>query len=852
MTAPNQGCKCWDFLQWMAVILSRGVYSGCMEFGRDAKAAYRSLRRSGSLSVAIILMLGVAIGAVIAIFSIAYAVLVRPIPVADPERVVVLWGQDQARAQSVFELSIADVRAWRAAQTSLTQIELFGSVNWGELHITAPGDPFAATMNAVSTGFFDVLGARAILGRTFQPRDDLAGNRRTVILSANLWRRRFASDPRIIGKVLTVHARKADTPYEVIGVMPSDFRVPGGADVWIALGPTLTEAVKDQQWPADEVHAMYGIARLKPGVTVDHAATELSTLEHVQEQKQGGGASGSRIVVTPLVSYLVGPARPALYAIAGAAAMLLLIGCANATGLLLVHSARRRREMAICVALGAGRWRIVRQRLCESILLSTAAGGVGVALAYASFGAMVSLVPIDVPRLGQAAIDLRTILFAIMVSTAIALVVGLVPAWRGGTQTDIEWLQQRSETGASGASSARMRKVLVGAQIAAAVVLLTGASLFTRSFLTLLRVDLGFVPDHVVTFHLGLPESSDAALEQRRALVGAVLGRVRELPNVSAVGAVYLRPFAHGSIGFDTSVIAEGQPLTARGAATNPIVNWEVATPEYFAAMGIGVLRGRAFTDRDAADAPPVVIVSDALARWLWPGQNPLGRRILTYGARGDDKHPGWQTVVGVVADARYREIEAPRFDVYLPYRQAPAPVEDFLVRVAGDPTQAVPQLRAAVAGIAPGVTMEGVSTMNQIVGRVRAPWRFSTIVVSVFSVMALTFATVGLATVIAYAVAQRRREIGVRMALGAQGRDVIVLLIHDTAVMTSGGLIAGLLAAWMLRRLVAGMLFGVSPGDAAAFSAAAIVFSIAALLAAWIPAREAVRIDPVVALSSE
>jgi putative ABC transport system permease protein len=751
-----------------------------------------------------------------------------------------------------FELSVADVRAWRAAQTSLTQIELFGSVNWGELHIMAHGEPFAATMKAVSTGFFDVLGARPILGRTFQPRDDLTGTRRTLILSGDLWRRRFASDPRIVGKVFTVHGRKADTPYEVVGVMPPDFRVPAGADVWIALGPALSEAVTDQKWPADEVHAMYGIARLQPGVTSEHAAAELSTIEHVQEQKQGAASSASRIVVTPLVSYLVGPARPALFATGGAAAVLLLIGCANATGLLLVQSARRRREVAICVALGAGRWRIVRHRLCESILLSTAAGVVGVVLAYASFGAIVGLVPIEVPRLDQAAIDVRTILFAVVVSTAIALVVGLVPAWRDGTHTVSDVLQQRSETGASGASAVRMRKLLAGTQIAAAVVLLTGASLFTRSFVTLLRVDLGFVPQHVLTFHLGFPESSYAAIEPRRALVDAVLTRARQLPHVSAAGAVYLRPFAHGSIGSDTSVIAEGQPLTPHGAASNPIVNWEVATPDYFSALGIGVLRGRVFTDRDREDAPPVVIVSDALARWLWPGQNPLGRRILTYGARGNEKHPGWQTVVGVVGNARYREIEAPRFDVYLPYRQAPAPVEDFVVRVAGDPTRAVPQLRAAVAGIAPGVTIESVSTMTQIVDRVRAPWRFNTIVVSVFNVLALTFAAVGLGTVVAYAVAQRRREIGVRMALGAQARDVILLLVRDTAAMTSGGLIAGLLAAWMLRRLVAGMLFGVTPGDAAAFSAAAVVLAIAALLAAWIPAREAVRIDPAVALSGE
>jgi putative ABC transport system permease protein len=302
----------------------------------------------------------------------------------------------------------------------------------------------------------------------------------------------------------------------------------------------------------------------------------------------------------------------------------------------------------------------------------------------------------------------------------------------------------------------------------------------------------------------------------------------------------------------DSNVIVEGQPLSAESSSRNPILNWEAATPDYFRAMDIRLLQGRLFNDRDTEKAPPVVIVSEALARRLWPAQDPIGRRILAHGAPGDEKRPGWQTVVGVVEDARYREVETPRFDLYLPYRQAPNQVQHFTLRVAGDPMAVVPQLKAAVATIAPDVTVDGVSTMNQIVGRVLAPWRFTTVVVSAFSVMALAFAAVGLAAVIAFAVTLRTREIGVRMALGAGRRDVVSLLVREGLWMTAGGLAAGMLAGWTLRRSVAGMLFGISPEDGTTFGGVVLLLSAVALLAAYVPARRAAHIDPAVALRSE
>jgi putative ABC transport system permease protein len=508
--------------------------------------------------------------------------------------------------------------------------------------------------------------------------------------------------------------------------------------------------------------------------------------------------------------------------------------------------------VAVRIALGARRWQIVRQRLCESILLSLLAGMIGIGLAYVSFDAIVGLAPIEVPRLEEAAIDARALLFALAVSVGTAVAIGLLPAWQHGAGNLLSGLLERSQSGTTAPASARARKALVTAQIAAAVVLLTGAALFTRSFVALLRLDLGFDPDHVLTFHLSVPESSYATREKRWALIDAVIDRARQVPDAVAAGAVYQRPFAHGPIGMDTGVIVEGQPLSAESSNRNPILNWEAATPEYFRAMDIRLLHGRLFSDMDTEKAPPVVIVSEALARRLWPGENPIGRRILAYGASGDEKRPGWQTVVGVVENARYREVEAPRFDLYLPYRQAPNQVQHFMLRIAGDPSAVVPQLKAAVATIDPAVTVDGISTMSQIVGRVLAPWRFSAVVVAVFSIMALTFAAVGLAALVAYAVTQRTREIGVRMALGAERRDVVALLVKEGFWMTIGGLAIGILTAWTVRRSVASMLFGISQEDGATFGAVTVLLSAVALLAAYIPARRAARIDPAVALRSE
>jgi len=825
-----------------------------MALAGDLGSAFRSVRRGRWFSATVVLILAIAIAAATAIFSIAHAVLIRPLPVTDPNRVVVLWGRDAAHSQQVAEVSMSDRRAWLAGQNNFTAIELFGSVNWGTLNVTGPGRPFRAVRNAVSSGFFDVLGARPMIGRTFRPDDELHGARPTIVLSDGIWRQHFSSDPAVVGRLLTVGTGKKAASFEVIGVMPPDFRIPAGAEVWVALRPTIAADAADQEWPwqMDEVRAMYGIGRLASGANLEHAVAALSTIARNEELKQGLVNTSTDVVATPLPRYLLGPARPALLTIAGASGMLLLIACANAAAMLLVYGATRRREVAVRFALGARRHQIVRSLFCESILLALAASILGVGLAYVTFHAIVSLAPIDVPRLDQAAIDVRALLFAVGLCLATAVLTGLFPAWRQSGVTPFDALHDRSRASTATASSARTRQLLVAAQLAAVVMLLTAAGLFVRSFTALLRLDLGFDPRGVLTFDVGVSDERFAARENQWALVDAVLDRSRRLPGAVAAGAVYQRPFANGAIGMDTSIIFEGQPLGPESASRNPIVNWEAATPDYFHAMDIRLLQGRVFDEHDTASSPPVIIIGQSLATRLWPGQNPIGRRVLTYGAPKEGERLAWQTVVGVVEDARYREVETPRFDVYLPYRQAPNQVQHFMIRFTGNPRAAVPALRAAVATLDPDARVDRISTMDEVVGRAFAPWRFSSVVVSAFAVIALIFAAVGIATLVAFAVTQRTREIGVRVALGAQTRDVVLLVASEGVGMALAGAGAGLFAAWILRRSIASMLFGVSPGDALTFVGVVVVLGVVSLLAAYLPARSAARIDPAVALRAE
>lgn len=819
-----------------------------MSMASEIRAAWRSLRRDTALTLVVVLMLATAIAATTTIFSIVHAVLLRPLPFTDPDRVVLAWTRNDARNAPVIEVSLGELREWRARTSSLASVEVFGSVNWS-YRITAPGEPFAVTYNSVSGSFFETLGARPMLGRTFRPEEDVPGAPATVVLSAHLWRRRFSGDPSIVGKSITIGEGAKALPAEIIGVMPPEFDFPAGAELWAPAVRDMAQYTGNHGPTMDGLRVFYALGRLRDGANSDQVGAELLRILQSWEPTREEMAGGSTVVVTPLLAHFFGAARPALAAIFGAVTMLLFIACANAAGLLLVRGIARERETAVRLALGATRMHIVRQFIGEAALLVLLAAPAGLALTHVAFDVVVAVSPSEVPRLERASVDGAVLLFALGLAAATPFAVGLLPAWQLSRPPLALGLAERG--GSAAPRAGRARRLLVVAQLAAALVLLASAGLLARSFVALTRLDLGFDPRNVLTFDVHLPELAspdDPEVQRQRTLVAGLLDQIERIEGVSAAGAVYLRPFAHGPIGMDTRVAIEGQPDSPAAHHRNPTANWEAVTPGYFRAMDIRIVHGRAFTSADDQKSRLAVIVSQRLAARLWPGMDPIGKR-LHLGEAPEGAGPRWLTVVGVVEDARYRELADVRYDLYLPFGQTLPGVKHYVVRTTGDPFSVAPAIREAVKRADPRLALENATTMERIVARTIAPWRFTTTVFTVFSVLALFFATVGLSALIAYAAKQRTREMGIRVALGAQPRDVVRLLVREGALLAAAGLSIGIPAALVLTRLLSTQLFSVAPTDPPTFAAVAGVLAAASLAAAYLPARAAAAVDPVVAL---
>jgi predicted permease len=812
---------------------------------RIVKASLRALGRQPWFSAIAIATLALGIGANTAMFSVLRTVLLRPLPVEDQDRLVMIWTRNLQRDQQVAEVSLGEFRAWRERNETFESVAIQSSVLWS-LTIAAPGTPAQASHASVSSDFFRTLGAEALVGRTFRDHDDREGAPRTAVLSEGLWRRRFGGDPAVIGRSFTAGEGKEATAVEIVGVMPATFDLPRGAELWTSATPDLEEAARDSKEGLPlNLRVYYGVGRLKAGVDTERARADLDRVSRAWFASQRVPPLGEATVLTPLIVHLFGSARPALYALMGAVGVVLLIACANVASLQLARGLARRREVAVRLSLGATRGQVFRHLLVESAGIAAAGGIAGVALAAISLNGLIALSPAEIPRLDETALDGWVFAFAVAASAATAVLVGLAPAWQLSRTTLVTVL---NETGRAGASvRGRTREMLVVAEVALTVVLLVAAGLMVQSFIRLARLDLGFDPDNVLTFQIGGPASTFATPEQQRTLVDRLIAGYERTPGVRAAGAVYLRPFEHGPIGMDSLFILPAQYEAKQEHNPNPILNWQSVTPGYFRAMDIALVRGRAFDDRDVETSPPVVIVSQALADRVWPGQEPIGQRLRAYGAEGR-----WQTVVGVVETARYREIDTSRLDLYLPHRQAPSPVQYIVVRAADEPTRLTAALRHATASVDSELTIDGVTTMTRIVERTRGPWRFNMLVFGAFGGVAVLLAAMGLFGLVAYAVSQRTREIGVRMAVGASGTDVVRLMVRAAARLALAGLAIGLVVAFAVTRLVSGLLFGVTPTDAPTFAAVAVGLLAVAMLASYVPARRAARVDPLVALRAD
>ncbi|MGH9868103.1 MAG: ABC transporter permease [Candidatus Polarisedimenticolia bacterium] len=794
---------------------------------QDLRYGARMLLKQPGFTLIATITLALGIGATSATFSVIHGVLLSRLPYPDEERIVTLWQSNLKSGVEREETSPANYLDWHERQQSceaVAAVEPFGHTLIGS------GEPERFRSWLVTEHFFEILGTAPAHGRTFMPEEFEAGRGQVVVLGYGLWQR-LGGDPALVGRPLTLNGQ----PHTVVGVMPPDFQYPPGRELWAPRSPRDS----DRQIRGGSYIKVVG--RLKPGVTPGGAQAEMSSLAQQLAAEHPDTNAGVGAVVVPLREALVGQVRRGLLVLFGAVGFVLLIACANVANLLLAHGARRSRELSIRAALGAGRSRLVRQLLVESLILAAAGGAGGLLLARWLIDAAVALSAGALPRLDQVGLDPMTGAFAAALTLMTALVFGVAPALQL-TRPDLNASLKEEGRGASGGRSRqRLRHLLVVSEMALALVLLAGAGLLVRSFVTLQRVDPGFSMDPALTLEVQMGRNRSP--EQMASFVAQALERLRSLPAVRAVGLTTALPFHDNQITLPTTfnitdrTVPPGQEPTAYQIAV---------TPGYLAALGVPLLRGRALSDVDAADAPSVVLINQTLARRHWPHEDPIGRKIA-FDAFGEAAEC---EIVGVVGDVRPRGLDSePQPEFYRPYAQAPFGSVTWLVRTGADPSSALSAVKEKIREVNPTQTFASIATLEQLLDRSTGTRRFQLFLLASFAALALALAGVGLYGVISFTMAQRTHEIGIRMALGARGSDVLRLVIGEGLMLTLAGVALGLAASLVLTRLMASLLFGVRATDPLTLVAVALILSVVALLASWVPARRATRVDPNIAM---
>ena len=813
---------------------------------QDARYGARMLWKHRGFAGVAILTLALGIGANTAIFSAVNSVLLRALPYAAPDRLVLAWEvTPQGRQTTVSPANFLD---WRAQASSFSELAATSGVDF---NVTNGGEPWRARGASVSTNFFRLLGASPDVGRAFEGAGASAADWRTVVLSHSLWQSRFGGDARVVGRTLTLNG----SDYEIVGVMPRDFRWQNLAPLSSAgeLAELFVPAVKNDipqlgaQTNRDlsasrKTSFMRVVGRMKPGVSLAEAQSEMETIAARLAAQYPDSNAGAGVRLVPLQRFLTGDVRPSLLMLLSAVGLVLLIACANVANLFLARATARRKELAVRAALGAARARLVRQLLTESVLLSLAAGAVGLLFAVWGVQGLVNLMPNNLPRLNDLTIDTNVLLFAFVVSTTTGLAFGLIPALQVSRVDLTETLKEGAgkATGVQGRST----RALIVLEVAVSLVLLVGAGLLLKSFFLLQQVKPGFDPDRLVALNVSLPATKYSTPEQKSRFFGQLLERVRAVPGVKDAGAALSLPFPGDDILFPVRV--EGRPEASPGEQNS--INYQVVTPDYFRAMRIPLLAGRDITAGDRAGAPGVVVVNESAVGRYFDGADPLGRRIRL----GSDDAPPL-TVVGVVGDVRQRTLDArPKPEAYVSYQQSPFGFMSVAVRAEADPAGVVGAVRGAVAGLDAQLYSGNVHTMRELMGESLARQRSISLLTGVFALVALALASVGIYGVISQMVTQRTREIGIRVALGASRRDVLGMIVRYGMGLTLVGITAGLAASFALTRALSGLLYEVSASDPAIYSAVALLLSAVALAACLIPARRAMRVDPMVALRYE
>jgi putative ABC transport system permease protein len=800
---------------------------------RDARYGARALAKNKGFTAVAVLTLALGIGANAAIFAVMDAVLLRPLPYPEAGRLVKLYAVDSAAG--TFAVSPADFLEGYARAEAFEHLAAYRETSF---NAAAHEGAERVSGAVVSPAFFSVLGVNPLHGRLISPAQDAPGGARVVVLGHALWRKRFGGDPGVLGRSINLDGE----PRTVVGVMPEGFQFPSGAELWASSRYSVPEhPLRPTEDPTARRDSQYFevVGRLRPGVGLESARAEAKAVAGRLKQQYGEAEEAVSAAVVPLHEDVVGETRPALLLLVGAVAILLLIACANVANILLARGATRQKEIALRLALGAGRVRLVRQFLTESVLLALAGGGLGVLLALWALAPLKALVPAEMSGATPLALDARVLAFTALVSLGSALIFGLFPALNLADQDLNGVLKEGGRGGAGGARSNRARRVLVVSEIALAAVLLTGAGLLIRSLDRLLDVPLGFDPSRVLTAQLTLPQARYPEEAQRAAFVGRVLEGLGGSPEVESAAAVSRIPLNFGR----STRSVEVQGLTPTTSDLTP--DYLSATPGYFRSMSIPVLAGRDFDARDAAGAPRVIVVSEATARHFWPGEDPLGKLMKV-----DEE---WSQVVGVVGNVRQVSLASPPpATVYVPYAQDPWPFMSFVVRAKSAPAGAAPALLGAVAGVDRDVPLYGVRPMEEVLTRSVSARRWRTLLLSLFAFTALGLACLGIYGVTAYGVTQRTHEIGIRMTLGAQKGDVLRMVVGQGLRLAAVGAAAGLFAALALSRLATSMLYGVEAADPLTLAAVSATLFGVTTAACLVPARRAAKVDPLVALKYE
>jgi putative ABC transport system permease protein len=802
---------------------------------KDLRFAFRGLLKRPGFAAIAIMTLALGIGGSTAIFTIVNAALLRGLPYKSPDRLYHMWERTPQGEFSKREFSYPDYQDYQQNNV----FEGLAAYTGGRVLVSGLGEAESLPGPRVSANFFNVLGVEPLLGRTFQAGEDQPGGPKVTVLTYGLWQRRFGGDRSIIGRGLTINGES----YTIVGVLPASFQFAlRPAELWIPYQPTQNQLTRRG------LHGTNLIGRLKPSVTESQAQSDLSVIGSRIEQQYNDSHAGTTVRIVPLQEEVVGNVRPILLVLLAAVGFVLLIACANVASLLLTRSLARQKEVAIRSALGANRWRVIRQLLTESVLLSLAGGAAGLLIAYWAVPALVAALPQNqlnaMPFLNSLSLNAGILAFSFALSLLTGLVFGLAPAWQS-SRLDLNEVLKEGGRHTAGGATHRLRSAMVVTEIALAVVLLVGAGLMMKSLLRLLQTNVGFKTENLLTVGVVLPASKYTQANQFISFNDQIQERVRALPGVSAAGTVDILPLNAGNT---TRFYIDGDPVPAPGKEVE--ANLRVVSDTYFQTLGVPLIAGRTFDERDTPDKPESVIIGKTIADRMFAGRNPVGMRLRYAGGQADP-----MTIVGVVGDVKITGLDqAVRPVLYYAFRQNSSPFANIVTRTDGDPAALAAAVRSEVRNLEPDAAILNVNTMDQMIAQTPASFmrRFPALLISIFAGVALLLASIGIYGVVSYSVSQQTHYIGVRMALGASPSAILSMVLKQGLVLAVAGVAIGVAAALGLMRLLKTLLFEVSTNDVGTFAIVAGALFVVALLACYLPARRATKVDPLIALRYE